>query len=109
MQIPNQYNTFYGQGGIGVSPDGVGDGIVAKMQYDLITRQAIPLIIRGDFVDKSGKYESKVEFLCVVANNTVEGSRVADKEKPWESTGVKVSTRGIGWMAAGITALVLAL
>ncbi|OAG01958.1 uncharacterized protein CC84DRAFT_1189333 [Paraphaeosphaeria sporulosa] len=62
------------------------------------------------FVDpESNLVQSSVEFVCMTANKTVEGSRVPEKEKPWESAGAEVSARMVGWAAAVVTAAMLGL
>ncbi|KAL5372724.1 hypothetical protein DPSP01_013286 [Paraphaeosphaeria sporulosa] len=82
----------------------------ANQAYDILTRQTIPLVLLGRFVDpESNLVQSSFEFVCMTANKTVEGSRVPEKEKPWESAGAEVSARMVGWAAAVVTAAMLGL
>lgn len=107
-QIPDGYKTFGTIMGLEafdtnrVSAD-------ANQAYDILTRQTIPLVLLGRFVDpESNLVQSSIEFVCMNANKTVEGSRVPEKEKPWESVGAGVSAGMTGWLAAVVTAAMLA-
>jgi hypothetical protein len=80
----------------------------ANKTYDLLTRQTIPLVLLGRFVDpESNLVQSRVEFVCMTANRTVEGSRVAEQETPWKSIGTDSSARIVGWVAGVVTAVML--
>jgi hypothetical protein len=82
----------------------------ANEKYDLLTRQTIPLVLLGRFPDpKSNLVQSSVEFVCMTANKTVEGSRVAEQKAPWESAGVDMSARMVGWVAGLMMAVMLVL
>jgi hypothetical protein len=81
----------------------------AEQAYDLLTRQAIPMVLLGHFVDpQSHEVQNSIEFVCMTANKTVNGSRVSKDEQPWESAGMGVSARRVGWVVAGaVVALAL--
>lgn len=109
VQVPDGYNTYGTLMGleafksIRVSAD-------ANQAYDILTRQTIPLVLLGSFIDpKSNRVQHKVEFVCMNANKTVEGSRVPEKEKPWESAGARECSRMVGLAVAVVTAAVLVL
>ena len=114
MQIPDGYNTFGTIMGPGPFQD-ISGNASAEQAYDLVTRQAIPLVLLARFEDSQPRVsvndvravESKIEVVCVVANKTVEGSRVA-KDKPWEGAATGMNAR-VGWVSAGIMAIMLAL
>jgi hypothetical protein len=108
VQIPAKYNTFRTPVGIDVSDTSANTG--ANETYDLLTQQAIPIVLLGRFVDpKSNLVQSSVEFVCMTANNTVEGSRVPEEKTPWESVGADISARMVGWAAGVVTAVMLVL
>jgi hypothetical protein len=108
VQIPDKYNTFGTVIGLEVSD--TNDKADANKTYDLLTRQAIPLVLLGRFVDQeSNLVQSSVEFVCMTANNTVEGSRVPEQETPWQSTGADISARIGGWAAIVVIAVMLVL
>jgi hypothetical protein len=74
VQIPDKYSTFGTV--VGLDTDANAD---ANKTYDLLTRQTIPLVLLGRFVDpESNLVQSSVEFVCMTANKTVEGSRVPE-------------------------------
>jgi hypothetical protein len=105
VQIPDKYNTFgtvMGLNGFNtISADAD-----ANQAYNILTRQTIPLVLLGRFVE-SNRVQSSIEFVCMNANRTVEGSRVPEEEKPWESTGPRLSAKTIGWLPAVVTAAML--
>lgn len=109
VQIPDNYNTFAANAGVGASDLNDPD---ANEQYDLSMRQTIPLVLLGRFFDPdsdSNLVQSSVEFVCMNANNTVEGSRVPEEETPWESAGADFSARMVGWVAGVVAAVMLVL
>ena len=109
VQIPDEYSTFETVVGLEVS-DTNDINADANKTYDLITRQTIPLVLLGRFVDtKSNLVQSNVEFVCLTANKTVEGSRVAVQDRPWDSAGADISARMVGWAAGIATAVMLML
>lgn len=109
VQIPDKYSTFGTVVGLEVSAN-IDTNADANKTYDLLTRQTIPLVLLGQFVDpESRMVQSSVEFVCLTANKTVEGSRVPEREKPWESVGAGVSARMAGWAACVVTAMMLIL
>ncbi|USP75914.1 hypothetical protein yc1106_03188 [Curvularia clavata] len=106
VQIPDNYSTFGTAIGVEVS-NAIDVNMDANKTYDLLTRQTIPLVILGRFVDpESSLIQSRVEFVCMTANKTVGGSRVPAQETPWESSGVNISAKMVGW-AAGVVATVM--
>jgi hypothetical protein len=109
VQIPDRYNTFGTVVGVDVS-DIANVNASADQTYDLLTRQTIPLVLLGRFVDpKSNLVQSSVEFVCMTANKTVAGSRVPEQGTPWTSAGADVSARIVGWAAAVVMAIMLVL
>jgi hypothetical protein len=109
VQIPDRYNTFETVVGLQTA-DNFDANEDPNKKYNLITRQAIPLILLGKFVDPdSNLVESSVEFVCMTANNTVKGSRVPEQETPWKSAGTKISAGLVGWTAAVVTTMMLVL
>ncbi|KAF2443133.1 hypothetical protein P171DRAFT_363470 [Karstenula rhodostoma CBS 690.94] len=108
VHIPDGYNTFRTQ--IGLDPfETIEVSADANQAYDFMTRQAIPVVMLGRFVNpQSNKVDRSVEIVCLNANNTVEGSRVPEKEAPWESAGTGLSANKVGWVVAGVVAVVLA-
>jgi hypothetical protein len=109
VQVPDKYSTFGTVVGLEVS-DTTGVNADANKTYDLLTRQTIPLVLLGRFVDpESSLVQSSVEFVCMTANKTVEGSRVPEQETPWESAGADISARMVGWAAGVVTAVMLVL
>ena len=107
VQIPDNYNTFVANIGIGGVDNTDAD---TNEKYDLLTRQAIPLVLLGRFFDPdSNLVQSSVEFVCMNANNTVEGSRVAEEQTPWDSAGADISAGMVGWAAGVMTAVMLVL
>jgi hypothetical protein len=107
VQIPDKYSTFGTVVGLEVS-DTTDVNADADRTYDLSTRQTIPLVLLGRFVDpESSLVQSSVEFVCMNANKTVEGSRVPEQETPWESAGSDISARVVGWAAGMVTAAML--
>jgi hypothetical protein len=108
VQIPAKYNTFRTPVGIDVSDTSANTG--ANETYDLLTQQAIPIVLLGRFVDpKSNLVQSSVEFVCMTANKTVEGSRVPEQETPWKSAGADISAKMVGWATSVVTAVMLVL
>lgn len=78
--------------------------------YDLLTRQTIPLVLLGRFPDtRSNLVLGSVQFVCMTANKTVEGSRVPEQNTPWANAGVDMSARMVGWAAGVVTAAMLVL
>lgn len=110
VQIPDKYTTFGTVMGVDAS-DTADANVDANETYDLLTRQTIPLVILGRFVDpQSNEVQRNVEFVCITANKTVEGSRVPEQDTPWEeSAGADVSARMVGWAAGVVTAVMLML
>ena len=109
VQIPDKYSTFGTVVGLEVS-NTTDINADANKTYDLLTRQTIPLVLLGRFVDpESSLVQSGVEFVCMTANKTVEGSRVPEQETPWESSGADISARMVGWAAGVVTAVMLVL
>jgi hypothetical protein len=109
LQIPDKYNTFGTVVGLEVS-DTTDINADANRTYDLLTRQTIPLVLLGRFVDpESNLVQSSVEFVCMTANKTVEGSRVPEQETPWKSVGADISARIAKWVAGVVTAIMLVL
>jgi hypothetical protein len=109
VQIPDKYSTFGTVVGLEVS-DTTDANADANKTYDLLTRQTIPLVLLGRFVDpESSLVQSSVEFVCMTANKTVEGSRVPEQERPWESAGAGVSAKMVGWAACVVTAIMVVL
>ncbi|KAI4943504.1 hypothetical protein J4E91_009414 [Alternaria rosae] len=107
VQIPDNYNTFGTNAGISASDN---FNAAANETYDLLTRQTIPLVLLGRFVDpESNLVQTGLEFVCMTANNTVEGSRVPEEETPWESAGADISARMVGWASGIATAVMLML
>jgi hypothetical protein len=109
LQIPDKdkYITFGTVVGLEVSDNINTD---ANKTYDLLTRQTIPLVLLGRFVDpESNLVQSRVEFVCMTANRTVEGSRIAEQETPWKSIGTDISARIVGWAAGAVMAVMLVL
>jgi hypothetical protein len=109
LQIPDKdkYITFGTVVGLEVSDTINTD---ANKTYDLLTRQTIPLVLLGRFDDpESNLVQSRVEFVCMTANRTVEGSRVAEQETPWKSIGTDISARIVGWAAGVVMAVMLVL
>jgi hypothetical protein len=108
VQIPDKYNTFGTVVGLDVSDTSANAG--ANKTYDLLTRQAIPLVLLGRFVNpESNLVQSSVEFVCMTANKTVEGSRVPEQETPWKSAGADISAKMVGWATSVVTAVMLVL
>lgn len=109
VQIPDEYNTFKTVVGLEVS-DTTDINADANKTYDLLTRQTIPLVLLGRFVDtKSNLVQSSVKFVCLTANKAVKGSRVAVQDRPWDSAGADISARMVGWAAGVVTAITLVL
>jgi len=107
VQIPDNYNTFGTNAGVSPSDNFYA---AANETYDLLTRQTIPVVLLGRFVDPdSNLVQTSVEFVCMNANNTVEGSRVAEEQTPWDSAGADISARMVGWAAGVMTAVMLVL
>jgi hypothetical protein len=108
LQIPDKYNTFGTP--IGLEVYDTDFNADANKKYDLLTRQTIPLVILGQFNHpESNLVQSSVEFVCMTANKTVEGSRVSEQETPWKSAGAGISARTVGWAAGVVTAVMLVL
>lgn len=108
LQIPDKYNTFGTV--IGLETSDTTANTDANTTYDLLTEQTIPLVLLGRIPDpKSNLVQSSVQFVCMTANKTVEGSREAEQTTPWESTGVDTSARMVGWAAALVTAATIVL
>ena len=108
VNIPDNYSTFGTVIGLQAS------NTIAKVgeneTYDLLTRQTIPLVLLGRFADpESNLVQTGLKFVCMTANNTVEGSRVSEEETPWESAGADISARMVGWAAGIATAVMLML
>jgi hypothetical protein len=104
VQIPDEYNTF----GTVIGVENINGNVDANQAYDLLTRQTIPLVLLGRFVDpNSNLVQSSVEFLCITANNTVKGSRVPEQQTPWKSALASNNTRIVGWIASVITVIML--
>lgn len=115
MQIPDGYNTFRTMSDLNPFPHNIATDY-PQQAYELLTRQTIPLVFLGRFVDQKplvvGELhtaEFPIEFACLVANKAAEGSRVADKEKPWESTAAGASAQKMWWVTTWVVAVVLAL
>ena len=109
VQIPDKYRTFGTVVGLEVS-NTTDVNADANKSYDLFTRQTIPLVLLGRFVDpESSLVQSSVKFVCMTANKTVEGSRVPEQETPWESAGADISARMVGWVVSVVTAVMLVL
>jgi hypothetical protein len=107
VKIPEWYSTFGTAVGVEVS-DNINFDLDANKTYDLSTRQAIPLVLLGRFIDKdSNLVQTSVEFVCITANNTVKGSRVPEQQTPWESTGTAISARIVGWVAGLVTTVII--
>ena len=107
MQIPEGYSTFGTVVGVVVS-DHMNTNVDANKKYDLLTRQAIPIVLLGKFVDPdSNLVQTGLEFVCMTANDTVKGSRVPEQQTPWKSAGADISVGMSGWMAGVMTALML--
>jgi hypothetical protein len=107
VKIPERYSTFGTAVGVEVS-DNINLDLDANKTYDLLTRQAIPLVLLGRFVDRdSNSVQTSVEFVCITANNTVKGSRVPEQQTPWESTGSAISARVVNWAAGLITTVII--
>jgi hypothetical protein len=108
VQIPAKYNTF--RTPVGIEESDTSANVGANEAYDLITRQAIPIVLLGRFVGpQSNVVQSSVEFVCMTANNTVKGSRVPEEETPWKNAGADISARMVGWAAGVVTAVMLVL
>jgi hypothetical protein len=108
VNIPDNYSTFGTV--IGLQASDTIAKVGANEMYDLLTRQTIPLVLLGRFVDpESNRVQRSVEFVCMTANNTVEGSRVPDQETPWESIGAHVSAGTVGWAVSVVTAVMFVL
>jgi hypothetical protein len=109
LQIPDKYNTFGTVVGLVVS-DTTDVNADANKTYDILTRQTIPLVLLGRFVDpESNLVHNSVEFVCMTANRTVEGSRVPEQGTPWKSAGADISARIVGWAASIVTTIMLVL
>jgi hypothetical protein len=109
LQIPDKYNTFGTVVGLQVS-DTPYVNADANETYDLLIRQAIPLVILGQFIKpESNLVQSSVEFVCMTANKTVEGSRVPEQVTPWKSDGADISARIVGLAAGVVTAVMFVL
>jgi len=107
LQIPDKYTTFGTVVGLEVS-DNTDVNADANKTYDLLTRQTIPLVLLGRFVDQeSNLAQSSVEFVCMTANKAVEGSRVPTQETPWESAGADISARMVAWTSGVVMAVML--
>ena len=108
VQVPDDYITF---GAVSYRYGPYKDtkmGSKPEQTYDLLTRQAVPLVLLGSFVDRqSMRLQRNTEVICVVANNTVEGSRTAKEEEPWKSAAVRASAGGVTWVAAAVVAAVV--
>ncbi|KAF1832482.1 hypothetical protein BDW02DRAFT_581238 [Decorospora gaudefroyi] len=108
VQIPDKYSTFGTVAGLALS--NTANDHDANTTYDLLTRQAIPLVLLGRFADpESNRVQRSVEFVCMTANKTVEGSRVPEQEASWEGAGDDISARMVGWAAGVVTAVMLVL
>lgn len=70
--------------------------------YDLMTRQVVPLVVRAELEGESGVSQGSTEYLCVVANETVEGSRRVEGGVPWSGVG---RVKGRRW-AVGVGVVV---
>ena len=106
VQIPERYSTFGTTVGVEAS-DNMNTNLDANKMYDLLTRQAIPLVLLGRFVDPdSNSVQTSVEFVCITPNNTVNGSRVPEEQTPWKSAGADISVGMLGWIAAVITVMI---
>lgn len=109
VQFPEGYSTFGMAVGAQVS-DNMYDNLGANKTYDLLTRQAIPLVLLGRFIDQdSNLVQTSVEFVCITADDTVKGSRVPEQQTPWKSAGADISARMVGWAAGVVTAITLVL
>lgn len=110
VEVPKEYNTFGAVSGLEGFKNGQASAN-ANQAYNILTRQTIPLVLLGEFVDPKGsnKVERSIQFVCLNANKTAEGSRVPEKEKPWESAGTGVRTASVGWVAAVLIVVVLVL
>lgn len=108
VNIPDNYSTFGTIVGLQAS-DTIAK-VSANETYDLLTRQTIPLVLLGRFVDpESNLVQRSVEFVCMTANNTVEGSRVPDQETPWESVGAHIGAETVRRAVSVVTAVMLVL
>jgi hypothetical protein len=110
VQIPDKYLTFKTVASVDAS-DTADDNVDANETYDLMTRQTIPLVLLGRFYDPvSNSGQTSVEFVCMTANKTVEGSRVPEQDTPWEeSAGAYVSAKMVIWAAGVATVVMLVL
>lgn len=112
LQVPDKYSTF----GTVIGPQ-VSNAMSSVMfnansneTYDLLTRQTIPVVLLGRFPDpKSNLVQSSVQFVCMTANMSKEGSRVPEQNTPWANAGVDMSARMVGWAAGVVTAAMLVL
>ncbi|CAN9322300.1 unnamed protein product [Alternaria alternata] len=108
VNIPDNYSTFGTV--IGLQASDTIAKVGANETYDLLTRQTIPLVLLGRFIDpESNRVQRSVEFVCMTANNTVDGSRIPDQETPWESVGAHLSARTVGWVVSVVTAVMFVL
>lgn len=108
LQVPDKYNTFGTVMGLEASETTA--HIDANTTYDLLTRQTIPFVLLARFPDpESNSVQSSVQFVCMTANKTVDGSRVAEPKTPWESTGVDLSAKMVGWAACVLMAVMVVL
>ncbi|EDU47208.1 hypothetical protein A1F94_004938 [Pyrenophora tritici-repentis] len=109
VQIPDNYNTFRTATSVEVASN-IDENVTTDQIYDLMTRQTIPVVLLGRFADpESNLVQSSVEFVCLTANKTVEGSRVPEQVTPWKSAGAGISARMVGWAAGVVTAVMLVL
>ena len=72
-----------------------------------MTRQVVPLVVRAELKGEGDVWQGSTEYLCVVADGVVEGSRRVEGGVPW-SAGGRVRARswvvGVG-MLVGILLL----
>lgn len=78
------------------------ESVSLEQMYDLMTRQVVPLVVRAELEGESGVSQGSTEYLCVVANETVEGSRRVEGGVPWSGVG---RVKGRRW-AVGVGVVV---
>ena len=79
-----------------------------EQTYDLMTRQVVPIFLKADLWRNGGFiWQASTEFLCVVGNETVEGSRVAEGEVPWSGAGMVTIAGWAKVMLAGVVGMIL--
>jgi hypothetical protein len=75
-------------------------------EYDLNVRRPVPIVIAADFNNSaSGNFSIETKVVCVAPDTVLEGSRVPEEEKPWESSADWLSegwTRGIALTVAAV-------